>query len=310
MEEVDGIIAQCAPDALSKAVSKLFRRLLANILLNPDNPTFRAVRMNNAAVQSAVRGIPDSVVEALFSIIGFKLEHRSGSEPQYVFGGDPQGLGDSDRLLSYIEKSLDEAKLSSSQFRHPPISSRTGLERNERKDLLIREIRRNIAERGSESGAGAPVESQDVFCTDDFASVENLKDIAKRTLLNTGRIRNAFFGCRHFSLRRMTRGRVYVCKEGCPVNYLEAHWHLFTGKNMLYSYVAHLNEDGSSVAHLGVEHGYQYNSLPGTTNFRKTIHFSAKRTNEKNGRLDYLEHPNQPSKACVYCDVSFSQLFL
>nr|CCC95845.1 unnamed protein product [Trypanosoma congolense IL3000] len=309
LEEAERILVASPPDPLGHAITRVFRPLLANILLDNENPKFHVVRKNNKLIKSVLQRLPESVVQTLFDAIDFKLECRNDSEMIYTFGGDVQKLSMSDNFFSYIEEKLRERRLGTSRFQ-PPLASRVELDWKERKDALIQEIRRDIDERRRDINESRLAKAQDALCHDDFTSVESLKEKSRLTLLNRGRLRNSLFGCQHFSLRRMTHGRAYVCKEGCPADFLEAHWHLFTGRNMLYSHIAHLTPDGSTAVHVGVEHGYQYNSIPGTVNFRETIHFSAKRVNEESGALDLLEHPNQPRTACVYCGVPFSKLFI
>lgn len=146
------------------------------------------------------------------------------------------------------------------------------------------------------------------FIQEDFDEVAHLQEIARRTLLTTGRVRNCFFEAKHFSLRRMSHGRVYACSEKCDNSFLEAHWHLVSGKNMLYAHVAHLSADGTKLLHLGHEFGYQYNLIPGMTNFGKTVNFSTKLISP-NGKLLINEHPNKVVENCIYCGQNLQKIF-
>ncbi|ORC84281.1 uncharacterized protein TM35_000461000 [Trypanosoma theileri] len=309
-DEVNVIVEQCSPEALEKAISLVYRRLLANLLLDPDNPKFQIVRKENNFIRNILTQIPDSVVDSLFNSIGYKLQKNSDSEPIYVFDGDKEKIKTSDRFLSRIEEKIEEVKNKKILFHPLPLESRANEKTEERREAILQEIRRDAEERQKGFNEEKFSSSNDLFNQDDFKSVEHLKEISRRTLLNTGRIRNSLFEGRHYTLRRMTHGRVYACKERCGIDCLEAHWHLFSGKNLMYSFVAHLSPDASKVLHLGVEHGYQYNSLPGTKNFGKTVLFSSKRINSNDGSLEFLEHPDKSCESCVYCGVPFSELFL
>ncbi|EPY25961.1 hypothetical protein STCU_06390 [Strigomonas culicis] len=106
----------------------------------------------------------------------------------------------------------------------------------------------------------------------------------------------------------MKHGRVYACTAKCDNTCLEAHWHIVT-RNVLYSYIAHLSPDGKVLNHLGMEYGYQYNSMPGTPNFRKTVCFTAKLVSP-DGQLLKNEHPNKAVENCIYCQQPFHKLLL
>ncbi|KAG8340715.1 hypothetical protein TRVL_08457 [Trypanosoma vivax] len=309
-EEADRLLQGCSLDVLHVSISKVFRRLLANILLQPKDSRYHVVRKNNIHIRSALNGLSSEAENCLFNLIGFKLELNQDSEEVYVFHGDIETLSTSDKFLSYLEERIDCMKLSQSGIQQVPLLSRGSQKLNARRESVIQKFGCTAKRQEEKVSNSVDTSTQSVFCDEDFSSVDHLKEKARLTLLNTGRVRNSLFNGRHFSLRRMKHGRVYVCKEDCGVDFLEAHWHLFSSRNLLYSYIAHLTPDASAMVHMGVEHGYQYNSLPGTENFRKTIHFSAKRLNSASGQLEYIEHPNKPSETCVYCGVTFTELFL
>ncbi|ESS63086.1 hypothetical protein TCDM_09164 [Trypanosoma cruzi Dm28c] len=308
--EADRILELSPHDALNRAISTVFRRLLANIVLEPENPKYHVVREENKFIRDALSPLPNSVVEALFAGIGFKRTQNANSETIYVFTGNSENIKEADYFLSQLEDRIEKGQRKEVEMHFVPPETKVNREREERRQQILQEIQRDAEKRQggtTESESPTPINA---FYPGDYTLVENLIEKSRRTLLNTGRVRNFLFEGRHFTLRRMVHGRVYICKEGCGTDFLEAHWHLFTGKNLMYSYVAHLSPDATAMMHLGVEHGYQYNSLPGTKNFRRTVHFSAKRINEANGLLEYIEHPDKPSETCIYCGKPFSELFL
>ncbi|EKF32249.1 hypothetical protein MOQ_003904 [Trypanosoma cruzi marinkellei] len=308
--EVDRILEQSPPDALNRAVSTVFRRLLANILLEPENPKYHVVREENKFIRDTLKPLSSNVIEALFTGIGFKRTQNANSEVIYVFTGSSENIKEADCFLSHLEDRIEKGQGKEAEMHFVSPEAKRNKEREERRQQILQQIHRDAEKRQGETTGSEPPTPISAFYPDDYTLVENLIEKSRQTLLNTGRVRNFLFEGRHFTLRRMVHGRVYICKEGCGTDFLEAHWHLFTGKNLMYSYVAHLSPDASTMMHLGVEHGYQYNSLPGTKNFRRTVHFSAKRINEANGSLEYIEHPDRPSETCIYCGKPFSELFL
>ncbi|RNF00081.1 hypothetical protein TraAM80_07823 [Trypanosoma rangeli] len=310
LPEADNILLNSSPDVLSRAISSVFRRLVANLLLDFENQKYHVVRAENKLIRDALKPLSSAVVEALFTGIGFDQSKNANSEVIYILTGDEEKIQAADRFLSRLEEGIESIKRKELELQLLSPRARKHREEEERRQQILQEIRRNAIERKGEAARSGLATSMTVMHPEDFSSVENLIEPARRTLLRTGRVRNCLFEGRHFTLRCMIHGRAYACKEGCEADALEAHWHLFTGKNLMYAYVAHLSQDASTLIHLGVEHGYQYNSLPGTKNFRQTVHFSAKRTNELTGALEYIDHPDRPSKVCIYCGVPFSELFL
>jgi hypothetical protein len=102
----------------------------------------------------------------------------------------------------------------------------------------------------------------------------------------------------------MRHGRAFAC--GCPGDHLELHWHM-RSSNLLYSYAVHLTADAGAVVHQCPEIGYQYNGVPNTEHFGRTIMISRMLSTE--GKLLQNETCAVPTDACVYCDVSFKSLW-
>jgi hypothetical protein len=183
-----------------------------------------------------------------------------------------------------------------------------------REQMLDATVRRQSTSEETTARSDAAVSlSRMLFHPDDFEEVRGLVEATQRTLHFTGRLRNYSFEARHYTLRRMAHGRVFACasptQEACGNELLEAHWHVING-NILYGYVAHFTAAGDSVVHIGPEYGFQYNAMPGTPHFGKTILFSVKQIDPSTGVVSRLEHPNKPVETCVFCDRPFSSLFL
>mmetsp|Transcript_25829 Transcript_25829/g.79710 ORF Transcript_25829/g.79710 Transcript_25829/m.79710 type:complete len:369 (-) Transcript_25829:61-1167(-) len=138
-----------------------------------------------------------------------------------------------------------------------------------------------------------------------------LLEAAKRTIHFTGRLRNLSFEGEGFTIRTMRHGRAYACGDSAcmaEIGGLEVHWHLFSGPNNLYAYVAHLSPDASEVLHIGPEIGYQYNTMPHTEHFQKTLMTRRVRMNREGGLVDFT-NANTVAHACEYCNVPFHKLW-
>lgn len=301
MEEAKQFAAFEDPDRTEHALNAVFRKLLANLLLDYENPKFRKVRRDNEAVARHTAGLSPSLVAFLFTALGFGGDP---DEDSFVhFSGSRETLKSADAIYSALEDAISVSKGRDATFlrgsmadrtKHPPntVSSPSPQPQPlDRKSLLKDEAQRTF------------------FNPEDFMVAEPLLPVARKTLLNTGRIRNCFFDARGFTLRRMTHGRVCACSEKCGNECLEAHWHHYTGKGLMYAYVAHLSQDGATLLHKGAEYGYQYNSIPGTENFGKTVLFTEKFLTV-DGQLLYNKHPNKVVTTCVYCNEPFAKLFL
>lgn len=319
-EEAKTIVEKEDRERVIYALDSVFRRLLANLLLDFDNPRFRKVRPANDTVRRNTEGLSKQFVQLLFRVLGFTGE--PDAEGFVHFSGSRDTLKTADEIYSSIENAANEPKNTEAAFalsvmaqnkrqrqqEKPLAHSKTADEEtSDTKSPLpsspAQPLQQTLAEQIREKYL------KDVFNPDDFSSVEHLKPIVRKTLLNAGRVRNCFFESKGLTIRRMIHGRVYACTEKCSNECLEAHWHLYTGKGMLYAYVAHLSSDGAALIHTGAEHGYQYNSLPGTPNFGKTTHFTEKLVAPE-GNLVYNKHPNKVTDACIYCGESFYKLFL
>lgn len=272
------------------ALQKVFRRLLSNLLLDFDNPKYQVVKKNNAVLARNISNLPENITEKLFEVIGFQMT----DDNTYLFRGTKKTLLEADKFYSQIEDRL--APKSKSSFQPLPLPSKKELPPQAH------------AHHTSNAKEVVSQNESSPFVTEDFESVTDLQEIVRKTLLKTGRIRNCFFEANYYSLRRMSHGRVYVCSEKCDNTCLEAHWHLLSGRNILYSHVAHLSSDGLKVLHLGFEVGYQYHMIPGMGNFGKSVNFSTKLLSSE-GKLLRNEHPNKVCDSCIYCGMNLRKIF-
>jgi hypothetical protein len=178
------------------------------------------------------------------------------------------------------------------------------------------EVRRIHARHLAEARERAAAESNELAeraalhggLAQDKQEVAHLVATARSTLHNTGRLRNASFEAKHFQLRSMRHGRSFACTS-CPPDAIEAHWHVING-SLLYAYCVHLSADASKVLHLGYEHAYQYNTIPGTEHFGRTVWMTTKHIDDTTGQIALLQHHTKPVDRCVYCNEEFRLLFL
>ncbi|CCW66698.1 unnamed protein product [Phytomonas sp. Hart1] len=290
------------PNSVTKAMDGVFRPLLANIILNFDEPKFRKIKIENPVIKQYTEGLSNNFKEYLFDVLKFS---ESSNEPGVlIFSGDRNTLKEADVIFSAIEKYFERKKLKPLQL-HPEEREANPHLNPAKAALTAAQSSSNVCSSSDKSDEV----SNNPFIDKDFEAVSDLKETARHTLLHVPRVRNCFFDAKTFSLRQMLHGRVYVCTEKCKNDCLEAHWHLFSGKGLVYAYVAHLSSDAKELLHLGIEYGYQYNSLPGSSNFRKTINFTEKLISF-DGKLLINNHPNKPVESCIYCGVPFSKIFL
>ncbi|KAK7198496.1 PUB domain containing protein [Novymonas esmeraldas] len=293
-------------EAIRECLNGVFRRLLANLLLDFHNPKFRQVKKDNKALCRATGSLPCGFVDFLFTSIGF-----TKNDDGFLFEGTPESLKQGDVVFSQIEQAVDKDKREAAELETQRLRGlaaervATTSTPVEPPPPLTHPARSSRAFREADTFAEVQRSNRDK----DVAEAEALKDVVRKTLLNTGRVRNCFFEARDFTVRIMRHGRVYACTEKCADLCIEAHWHLLTGRNILYSHLAHLSADGTRLLHLGPEHGYQYNSLPGSTNFGKMVHFSEKLLDE-NGKLVQIKTDDKPVSTCIYCGRLFSDLLL
>lgn len=289
------------PEAILFAINEVFRTLLANLLNNIDNPRFRMVRAKNTRLLRCTSKLSDECVVFLFGLIGFHLDSKG---EVFNFDGNRETVKEADKQLSAIEAFM---KVKRGDRPVIAVPSRAA-EREAEKAEILKEIREDkvarLEEREEDVKNSSPIDY-----TKDYGVDEATKDVVKKTLLKTGRIRNSFFEGKDFTTRRMSGGMVYACgtSETCNEKGIEAHWHLETSKNGIYSFIVHLNAEGTVVSHMGPEYGYQYNTLPGTKNFGKVVLFSEKLVTP-DGKLLYVKHPETVVESCIYCGAPFSRL--
>lgn len=293
--------------SIHECINNVFRRLLANLLLDFHNPKFRQVKKDNKAVQRTTQHLPHEFVAYLFNSLGF-VERADA----FVFEGSEESLKRADQVFSALEDLMDREKLENAErdlqqlkslavikaphYASPSVTPPPASGQPSRLITKVSEREQNQAD-------------QLEGTKQDTKEGTVVAEAVRKTLLNTGRIRNSFFEGKDLTIRTMRHGRVYACTEKCANQCIEVHWHLLTGRNILYSHLAHLSADGTELIHLGVEHGYQYNTLPGSPHFGKMIHFSEKLT-DSNGKLLHIKHDDKPSTCCIYCGRPFSELLL
>lgn len=296
------------PAAFHECVDGVFRRLLANLLLDFQNPKYRTVKKGNKTLHRLASPFPDEFIRFLFSCLGF-VEH----EQTFHFEGSEETLKHADQVYSRLESLVDKVRLDAAERELNQLKTLTGKKAPHPPGISAATSTQTVSKLNMAAAKDLEkqerLHSQQENTQKDMAEGRLVEEAVRKTLLNTGRIRNSFFEAKDLTVRTMRHGRVYACTEKCGNECLEAHWHLLTGKNILYSYLAHLNADGTRLLHLGVEHGYQYNSLPGSPHFGKMVHFSEKLTDE-NGKLIRLQHDDRPAASCVYCGRLFSELLL
>jgi hypothetical protein len=176
-------------------------------------------------------------------------------------------------------------------------------------------------------------------------SVQHLMQRARKTLHETGRVRNSSFGGVKFVLQPLNVAtRIHVCysKQNQQQQQshqhhvktqqntttttttendstspsllcddetgLEIHWHLRAAPNVIYAFTAHLTSDAQTLVHLGDEIGYQYGTVPGMPHFGKTVMMNRKMV-DGNGKLEKIVTDDvKEVKTCV-CGMSFDELW-
>ncbi|KAG5510575.1 hypothetical protein JKF63_06872 [Porcisia hertigi] len=292
-------------EGIRECITSVFRRLLSNLLLEFNNPKFRQVKKDNNTLRRFSSSLPEGFVDFLFWSIGFVKRGDT-----FSFEGSMESLKQGDAILTHIEESVERERLRAVEWDLDRLR-RFAAERT-KNSLLPKETppppalppRAQLSLMKTETNQAKPS-----VPAEDLADGEAVKETVRKTLLNTGRLRNSFFDARDFVVRSMRHGRSYACTQKCSDHCVEAHWHLLTGRNIVYSHLAHLSADGTRLLHLGPEHGYQYNSLPGSENFRKMVHFSEKLMDE-NGKLVAVKTNDKSVKACIYCGRAFAELLL
>ncbi|KPI84020.1 hypothetical protein ABL78_6929 [Leptomonas seymouri] len=306
-KEWEALCASTNPAVIHECINGVFRRLLANLLLDFQNPKYRQVKKDNKTLYRLTRSLPNDFVKYLFSSLGFAAHNDT-----FDFQGTEESLKHADEVFSQIENLVDSEKLAAEERELKQLRALAAKKAS--KPSSAPATSSSIATETSTSSRSvvqkeSKVYSQQQGTQEDMEEGKLVEDIVRKTLLNTGRIRNSFFEAKDLTIRTMRHGRVYACTHKCGNECIEAHWHLLTGKNILYSHLAHLSADGTQLLHLGVEHGYQYNTLPGSPNFGKMVHFSEKLTDE-HGKLIKLKHDDRPTAGCIYCGRLFTDLLL
>ncbi|KPA77621.1 hypothetical protein ABB37_06980 [Leptomonas pyrrhocoris] len=303
-------VALCASTdsaVIHECINSVFRRLLANLLLDFQNPKYRQVKKTNKALHRLTNSLPNGFVRYLFNTLGF-MEHAD----TFDFQGTAESLKHADEVFSQLENLMDKEAMDAAKYELSQLKVLAAKKAASPSSVPAPSppvtVKSSIA-KGKECGREGGLNCQQEDTQKDMEEGKLVEEAVRKTLLNTGRIRNSFFEAKDLTIRTMRHGRVYACTEKCDNECIEVHWHLLTGKNILYSHLAHLSADGTNLLHLGVEHGYQYNTLPGSQHFGKMLHFSEKLTDE-HGKLIRLKHDDKPVSACIYCGRLFSELLL
>lgn len=328
----EGLVLSGKRSDVSEAIATVLRPLISNLLREPQNPKFRRVRSANPKIASALASISGG--DQLMRVAGFTMvSDLEKGEQFWHFEGDSASLLRAERAISALEEASNDrgAQVDRCDDRNfsdemPLLKSRAAArneeERRERLAALEKRAAADAREVEERRAAERDALDEERRQQADFAAGSQLVDQARLTIHHTGRLRNASFGASNFTVRSMRHGRSFACT--CPPENLEAHWHVRTS-NLLYSYLVHLNPDASAVVHVGDEHGYQYNTLPGTEHFGKTIHIAHRRivknstpvtsggaedpSSESKTAIDHRA-PNVPVTACHYCGVSFDTLWI
>lgn len=294
---LDGLDEQ-SRHATKEAIQHVFRPILANLLREPTNIKFNRLNSSNPIIRSAVQGVQGG--RSFLEAVGFTLNQEDG---KWEFRGSRNTLLIGDAALTLVEEEF--SKRSGPTLVH----SRTRDAASERENVQralqdqVRADRQELAKREEEQARQLQwekLQQADFICDEAFVAA------VRRTIHFSGRLRNSLFEGRDFRVRRMTNGRVYACS--CPPSGLECHWHLRQA-SCIYSHLVHLSEDGGAVVHVAPEIGYQYNSIPGTPNFGRTVKLSVKSVDEATNAVT-CKTVDKPVDCCDYCQVAFTTLLV
>jgi len=309
--------AATAPPAravvLRAVAERLFRPLLANLLRAPTAlDRVGSIAATQPLLALATACLPGTV--ELLALAGFALDAATGRFAIAAAAADVPRLHAADRAVDDALAAVDAAERRDAAARSgggaPPSVAAVPLRSAaaERQAALAAIAAQIEADRAALAARRAAEEAAAKAAADgqaaDFAAGAPLLETCRTTLHYSGRLRNAAFEGTDFSVRAMRHGRGFACD--CPGENLEVHWHTQTA-NLLYSFVVHLSPDGKSVVHQCPELGYQYNSVPHTANFQKTVLITRKMV-LPDGRLAH-EEPNTVAAACAVCLVDFAQLW-
>lgn len=327
MPDVGRFLAACKgrEPRVFHVLQHVCRPLLANLLRQFDNKQFHEVKPTSKLLSEAHDAIGPSVLSQLMCAIGF-IRNGGSVESRWVFQGSLDRAVVAERWLSSVEDALRGVVAGHAASSSPATAeddilfkslSKAGENRRKKAEddrraevehLRLKGLQeaRERAERERNEQAAQLALQQGL--RQDFEDAAHLEETARSTLHNTGRHRNASFSAKHFQLRVMRHGRSFACNT-CDDACIEVHWHVVSG-SLLYAYCVHMSPDATRILHTGYEHAYQYNTIPGTDHFRRTIWMTTKHVNEETGLIDLLQHHTKPVDRCIYCNELFRTLFL
>lgn len=328
--------------SLREAIERICRPLLANLYRDPSNEKYHQVKQQSPLLTRWTEALGEDIMVELLGRIGFgktttsaaagKEEVSTGEDGVFRFAAPSAVLVRSlrassspttvqallksadaflDTLSHTIEQTVTQAKWKGA----PPLlrsvhdedgAAAAATQRAVEQIVQQRQLESLALEREARASAEEAVQRQK-HLEEDVASALPFVELSRRTIHLTGRLRNASFQAKHYTLTRMTHARSYLCH--CPADHLEAHWHVVSG-NLLYAYVVHLTADATAVVHTGEEHSYQYDSLPGSATFQKYLMLTVKKVDSETGKLEMLKHVQKAVEVCAYCGVPLKHLFL
>jgi hypothetical protein len=332
-------------EAFVAAATKLLQPLLRNALAQGQAGTeagdkFRSVRANHPWVKFGREHVIGAA--ELLRVGGFALVFDDAQEPRYVLSSATSAATlsasqrevEADRLRTaqaLLEQVLAECE--STTAGQPPAARQTAAASTVQAvppPPMVSRARPNDDGRSAElarlkaaiardrealeterTRQAASVKAAGEGEAADYAAGSLMLDTVKRTLHFTGRLRNSAFEGEGFRARVMRNGRRYACGDAaCLADHggLEVHWHLRSG-SLLYGFVAHLNAEGTEVRHVGPELGYQYNALPHTPHFGKTLLGSRVYATVDGKLLKHETLEGTVATECAYCGESFDKLW-
>lgn len=261
-------------------VEKLLRPLVSNLLREPTNIKYQSISRDQKLLMHAIESVAGTA--EWLELCGFRLNAKTS---RYEIDSRFANYAAAEAVLSNVEAACTKPQLA--------LESRAARDREAR----LAELRKPMAP------TERSVNESDVVV---LGSANSLLPTIKKTLHVTGRVRNASFSGIDFVATVMKDGRVHVCQ--CADDSIEVHWHVKTA-NMLYAHAAHVSPDGETVLHMCPELGYQYNAVPRTENFQRTVLMSRKDV-DVDGKLLSHDTPNTAQDRCLYCRRSFDDLWV
>jgi hypothetical protein len=293
-------VSQSDRETVTLLCRTTLRTIFANILREPENVKFQRLRKSNPKI-GIILGF-----ECLTNLLHLAGFYTDPTDRDYLMVESSTAVDSVKRAEEVLSK-FEEIVAQEALAKLPLLPSRPTLAQEQERahQQALAKIQQDRLETERRLQMEKLCSQEEQLQKSDFDSVAGLIENAKKAIHFHGRLRNQLFDGVHFTLRRMKHGRALGCE--CEGECLEAHWHVRTA-SLLYAYCVHLSPDGSSVLHSGPEYGYQYNSLPGTEHFGKTIHMSTKRILPD--RSVECTNPNKPVDCCQYCQVPFRKLYL